>query len=107
MEDIVLLETKLAFPTKEVFKLEFSFGEFDMVIFDEKAEICEIYEIKHSETLVEEQYRHLANEEMLKQTCFNYGSITKRAVIYRGKSKTLSNGIIYLNVEEYLRNLGE
>lgn len=107
MEDIVLLETKLAFPKKEVFKLEFPFGEFDMVIFDEKKETCEIYEIKHSEMLAEEQYRHLVNEEMLSQTSFRYGEITKRAVIYRGGSKTLPNGIVYLNVEEYLKSLGE
>ena len=34
MEDIILLESKLANNKKEVFKLKFAVGEFDMVIFD-------------------------------------------------------------------------
>ena len=34
MEDIVLLETKIAKRDKEVFKLQFAVGEFDMVVFD-------------------------------------------------------------------------
>ena len=33
MEDIVLLETKIAHPEKKVFKLQFEVGEFDMVVF--------------------------------------------------------------------------
>ena len=33
MEDIVLLETKIAHPEKKVFKLQFAVGEFDMVVF--------------------------------------------------------------------------
>ena len=48
MEDIVLLETKLANPKKEVFVLQFPIGEFDMVIFDPAAGSCQIFEIKHS-----------------------------------------------------------
>ena len=48
MEDIVLLETKLANPKKKVFKLQFAIGEFDMVVFDPKELNCEIYEIKYS-----------------------------------------------------------
>ena len=48
MEDIVLLETKLANPDKQVFQLQFAVGEFDMVIHDPKALTCEIFEIKYS-----------------------------------------------------------
>ena len=36
MEDIILLETKIAKPDKKVFKLQFTVGEFDMVVFDKK-----------------------------------------------------------------------
>lgn len=43
MEDIVLLETKMAFPKCEVFKLVFAHGEFDMVVFDPDAASCAIY----------------------------------------------------------------
>ena len=47
LEDIVILETKKSLPQwKKVFKLEFEYGEFDMVIHDEKDLTCEIFEIK-------------------------------------------------------------
>lgn len=105
MEDIILLETKIANPKKQVFQLQFAVGEFDMVIFNEENISCEIYEIKHSKEQVKEQYRHLVDEDKLKRTEFRYGTITKRAVIYRGENRRLENGIEYLNVEEYLKSL--
>ena len=104
MEDIVLLETKVANPKKQVFKLQFSVGEFDMVVANNTDLTCEIYEIKHSKEKTEEQYRHLIDEEKLKNTEFRYGKITKRAVIYRGDDAVLENGIKYINVEEYLKS---
>ena len=105
MEDIVLLETKIANPKKQVFQLQFAVGEFDMVIADESTLTCEVYEIKHSKEQAREQYRHLTDEEKLKSTEFRYGKITKRVVIYRGENATLDNGIEYRNVEEYLKSL--
>lgn len=104
MEDIVLLETKLARPNCEVFKLKFAVGEFDMVIYDPASASCEIFEIKHSEKIHPKQYQHLTNQEKIKQTSFRYGEITKKCVIYRGKS-TRKDEIQYLNVEEYLCSL--
>ena len=101
MEDIILLETKLFYPEKEVFKLQFSIGEFDMVIFDPQTITCEIYEVKHSEEIHPNQYRFLIEEEKLEQTEFRYGNITKRCVIYSGES-CIENDIEYKNVEEYL-----
>lgn len=103
MEDIVLFETKLSNPDKQVFKLQFAVGEFDMVVFDEKNLCCEIYEIKHSAELVPEQYRHLIDDEKCKITEHRYGTITGKYVIYRGNT-TESDGIHYLNVEEYLKS---
>lgn len=105
MEDIVLLETKLAYPRKQVFQLQFAIGEFDMVVLDEENLTCEIYEIKHSDVQANEQYRHLIDEDKLKRTEFRYGKITKRVVIYRGKDAKLDNGIEYRNVEGYLKSL--
>ena len=53
LEDIVLLETmKSADREHRVFKLQFAVGEFDMVIYDEKENCCEIFEIKHSDKQV-------------------------------------------------------
>lgn len=106
LEDIVLLETKLTNLKKQVFVLQFPIGEFDMVVFDPEAGSCQIFEIKHSEEAVSQQYRHLVNEEKCAQTEHRYGSITGKYVLYRGKSRVV-DGIPYQNVEEYLRNLGD
>lgn len=104
MEEIVLLETKLACPDKKVFKLQFSVGEFDMVVFDPKELCCEIFEIKHSRECVTEQYRHLLDENKCAMTTHRYGEIRGRYVIYRGDAHK-ENGIEYLNVENYLKSL--
>lgn len=104
MEDIVLLETKAAHPEKEAFRLQFAVGEFDMVVVDTKAITCEIYEIKHSTEAVPEQYKNLADPEKYEAAEFRFGEITRKAVIYRGESKT-DGDIEYVNVEEYLRGL--
>jgi hypothetical protein len=104
MEEIVLLETKKAFPKQDVFKLKFAIGEFDMVVCDSKAVTCEIYEIKHSKEAAPEQYRHLVDVQKCKDTEFRFGTITKKCVIYRGVTH-LEEEISYLNVEEYLKAL--
>lgn len=106
MEDIVLLETKLAKPDKEVFQLQFAVGEFDMVVADAETLTCEIYEIKYSQEIVPAQYRHLTDEEKCAQTEHRYGTITARTVIYRGET-TESDYVKYINVEEYLNLLGQ
>lgn len=104
MEDIILLETKIAKPDKKVFKLQFTVGEFDMVVFDQKTLTCQIYEVKYSKEQVSEQYRHITNEEKCAMTSHRYGEITGRYVIYRGDSAE-AHGVQYLNVEEYLKSL--
>lgn len=104
MEDIVLLETKMAKPNCEVFKVVFAKGEFDMVVFDPEKANCSIYEIKHSTKAVPEQYKHLVDETKCSETEFRFGNITGKYVIYRGESHE-TNGIQYVNVEEYLRKL--
>jgi hypothetical protein len=106
MEDIVLLETKLANPKKKVFKLQFAIGEFDMVVFDPKELNCEIYEIKYSREAVKEQYRHLDDEEKCAMTTHRYGNIKEKYVIYRGEDSSYGD-IQYLNVEEYLKSLSQ
>lgn len=104
MEDAILLETKLSYPDKKVFKLQFAVGEFDMVIFDPETLSSSIFEIKHSTERVEAQYRHLVDEEKIRITEHRFGHIEKRSVIYRGDSG-IWNGIEYVNVEEYLKTL--
>lgn len=104
MEDIVLLETKLANPHKQVFKLQFAVGEFDMVIHDPVALSCEVFEIKHSSERVPAQYKYLIDTEKCADTEHRFGPITNKTVIYRGETVT-DNRIPYLNVEEYLKSL--
>ena len=102
MEEIILLETRVANPKMQVFKLQFAVGEFDMVVFDPQNVSCKIYEIKHSAEAAYEQTRHLTDAEKCAETERNFGRITGKYVIYRGEHK-LKNGIEYLNVEEYLK----
>lgn len=106
MEDIILLETKYAFPEKKIFVLQFQVGEYDMVVYDRENGCCQIYEIKHSMKIIDKQTQHLRNEQLLLQTEHRYGPITGRYVIYRGEDAEV-DGITYLNVEGYLRNLAE
>ena len=106
MEDIILLESKIALKNKKIFQLQFARGEYDMVIFDSKTLSSEIYEIKYSKEVVSNQSIYLKDEELLKNTEFHFGKITKKAVIYRGES-FIQDDIHYINVEEYLNGLYE
>lgn len=106
LEDIILLETKIANPKKEVFKLQFAIGEFDMVIFDKSTSTSEIFEIKYSQEINKEQFKNLIDFEKLSLTENKFGEIKNKYVIYRGVTKAYEN-INYLNVEEYLKSLYE
>ncbi len=105
-EDIALLETALANPKKQVFVLQFAVGEFDMTVFDPASASCEIYEIKHSAEVAPEQTRHLIDPEKCALTELRYGTITGKYVLYRGITRDV-DGVRYVNVEEYLKGLGE
>ena len=105
MEEIVMLETTRHRKNCDAFKLVFDIGEFDMVVYDRTKATCEIFEVKHSKVKSEEQVRHLVDQDKLKQTEQRIAPITQRYVIYRGENQTDSNGISYLNVNEYLRGM--
>ena len=106
MEDIVLLETmKAADKDHRVFKLQFEAGEFDMVIYDQKENSCEIFEIKHSSKQVPFQYRHLVDEDKCQRTERRFGPIHGRYILYRGEDTQMENGVQYWNVENYLKAL--
>jgi len=104
MEDIVILDTKRRYgKSKEVFKLYFAAGEFDMVIYDSKKGEIECFEIKHSDEIIEEQAKHLLNEENIAKTEQKYGKVVRRCILYKGESGIDSNGIEYKNLEEFLK----
>lgn len=102
LEDIVLLETRMANPGKQVFVLQFPVGEFDMVVFDPDVGCCQIFEIKHCTEAAPQQHRHLIDTEKCAQTEHRYGTIMEKTVLYRGEDKMIGE-IRYRNVEEYLR----
>lgn len=104
MEDIVLLETKIARPDMQVFKLQFAVGEFDMVVFDPQSESCEVFEIKHSAERHPAQYRHLIDQDKCAATEFRYGPITRKVVLYRGEDAD-EGDVSYVNVGRYLNGL--
>ena len=112
LEDIVLLETLEAAPRPrgifagvEVFKLQFESGEFDMVVRDLSAGTCRLYEVKHSVSRADEQFRHLVDPALLSRTEKAFGRIVARIVLYRGPDFDHDCGVSYRNVETYLKKL--
>ncbi len=107
LEEIVLLETtKSISKNKKAFKFKFDIGgEFDMVIYDTINNNCSIYEIKHNNKIIKNQARYLLDEEKCGIIKNKYGEITKKVIIYRGKTTKNDDNISYLNVEEYLISL--
>lgn len=112
LEDIVLVETRLALPASpnpfdgfDVFKLQFEAGEFDMVVCDNEKNRCALFEIKHSGEAAEAQTRHLLDDRKLRFVRDKYGDIIARTVLYRGTNADLPDGICYRNVNEYLKNV--
>lgn len=106
LEDIVLLETMKAFPDRyEVFKFQFISGEFDMVIYDKQTDSCAAYVIKHSSQYIQEQARHLMDDEKLSLLSPRFGTLNGRYVLYLGEDMNAEEGIVYRNVEQYLKNL--
>ena len=104
LEDIVFLETKRTYGSKRnVFKLKFASGEFDMVIQDKTKKQCEIFEIKHSKDQFPAQYRHINDEEKITLTEAQFGKVVRKCVLYRGESQMLENGVEYKNVEQFLK----
>ena len=75
-----------------------------MVIQDTDSMTCELYEIKHSDQISRGQYRHLSDEEKLKQTEYEFGTVTKKTVLYRGMNQSVED-VFYRNVVEYLEDL--
>ena len=106
LEDIVLLEVcKTAPRTVEAFKFKFdSGGEYDLVIYDSRKHCCSLYEIKHSNQIVDRQTRYLRDVEKCSIIENRFGKITDKYVLYRGKNATV-DGIQYQNVEQFLCNL--
>ena len=86
-------------------KLVLGRSEFDMFIYHASGNICEAYEIKHSRERAARQYHVLEDLELCGDAERKYGPITIRCVLYRGSDMALENGVIYRNVETWLKQL--
>ena len=112
LEDIVLMETLAVTPRpreifsgREVFKLQFESGEFDMVVRNLDTRTCELFEVKHSKERADEQFRHLVDADLVSRTEKSFGKVLSRIVLYRGADFDHPDGVAYRNVETYLKGL--
>lgn len=80
--------------------------EADLVIVDTEAGEAHLFEIKFSDQQVEEQTKHLQNEEFISYVNQNFGTVKSRSVIYNGID-TEEKGMKYINAETYLCRIHE
>ena len=114
LEEIVLLNVTRSlsdcfvsqFRFYEYRKSPFKNGEYDMVIRNKKNETF-IFEIKHSsEVEYNKQTKHLLDVEKLDWLKENGFKVKEKVVLYNGKTLDKDdNGVIYLNVSEFLEEL--
>ena len=114
LEEIVLLNVTRSlsdcfvsqFRFYEYRKSPFKNGEHDMVIRNKKNETF-IFEIKHSsEVEYNKQTKHLLDTEKLDWLKENGFKVKEKVVLYNGKTLDKDdNGVIYLNVSEFLEEL--
>ena len=61
---------------------------------------------KYSQVAVDGQFRHLRDKEKCAQTERLFGRIASRKVYYRGPDFVHPSGVVYCNVEDYLKSFG-
>ena len=106
LEEVVLHETAVAARDLQVTKVLFESGEFDMLVRSPSTDTCVVCEVKHSLNRTPHQRRHLVDADKCSMVEERFGRIVGRYVLYRGEDAE-EDGVTYLNVEEYLRNLPE
>ncbi len=106
LEEIVQYETMKSLDRNyKVVKFRFRDEELDMVVHSKKTNTCQVYEVQYSTKRTPELSKHLRNDVICNETEKVYGPITGRFVLYRGEDFTDKDGIRYLNVSDWLRNL--
>ena len=104
VEDIVLLETKVANPTKTVIKFQFEDGAFNMVVSDYETLESQVFILSNDKEPLTEKSNYLIDEDKCYITSYRHGTIVKKTVLYKGEN-TMLDGIYYQNIEEYLLSL--
>ena len=81
-------------------------GEIDMLVQDRDEKVCALYEIKLAkETKGKTFLRHISDEQKLEAIRTQFGTIVKRAVLFSGPMQTTPEGILFQNIEQYLKTL--
>ncbi len=110
VRDQVLLETSIAFlgpdrkkPKRnvEIQRLKLENSTVDMLIFWPEKRVCQIYCVSAEDAAQKELASAITDEKNLETIERLYGKITGRGVLYLGPSCEF-NGIMYLNIEDYL-----
>lgn len=105
LEDVILFETMRALPPfQEAFKLEFAAGEYDMVVYDESSDTCDVFEIKHSRVRHAAQRRFLLDDACATACERVVAPIRRRVVLFCGEPG-FEDGVHYENVSDYLLGL--
>lgn len=104
IKEIILPKTKYSSLHREVFKIRFVIGEFDMVIFDKETLTCEVYEIKYSNEIVGNKTKHLNDLDKCLKAKYHFKKTTKEKFVYRENSIEVDE-ISHINVEENLKKL--
>ena len=81
-------------------------AEADLIIVDMEKKESYLFEIKHSDQVVDKQTRHLRNEDFINYISENFAPVKKCCVIYNGQP-TRNGAIDYLNAEKFLMCIHE
>lgn len=115
LENIILSETYKCYQEideKNFYVSQLSVGmeenlpqsEADLIIVDNKKKESYLFEIKHSDKIVDNQTRHLRNKEFLNYVSENFAPVKKCCVIYTGQPTRIGT-IDYLNAEKFLMSI--
>ena len=117
LENIILSETYKCYQEidcKRFYVSQLSVGpvddlldaEADLIIVDMEKKESYLFEIKHSDQVVDKQTRHLRNEDFINYINENFAPVKKCCVIYNGQP-TKIDSIDYLNAEDFLMTVHE
>ena len=123
LEEMVLANTmyvleqqrtyKELYPRYEVYQIVFQWnnkekrnGEYDMVIIDNEKQDISVFEVKHSSNIVEEQTKHLLDEDKIHclEEAF-HAHVSNKIVIYLGSTIGLDDEVLYLNAMDFFKTL--
>lgn len=106
LKDIVLMETAGGISKRyKAFRLHFPEGSFDMVVYDKEQNQCNVFEIVDTKEIKQKHYKNLVDEVKIHELESRFGKVTTKYILYRGEDYFDDDKLIYLNVENYLKNI--